>query len=58
MKQATGVNFIKLFWHSLCPYRCNLSQNIMQYTDSGINYAGKSFMKQATGVNFVKLFWA
>jgi hypothetical protein len=29
----------------------------MQYADSGINYAGKSFMKLAKGVNFIKLFW-
>ncbi len=33
------------------------SQNVRQRTDSGVNYAQKSFMKLTTGVNVIKLFW-
>jgi hypothetical protein len=56
MKLTTGVDFIKLFWYNLHSWRHNLSQNIRQYVDSGINYAEKSFMKLTTGVDFIKLF--
>jgi hypothetical protein len=52
MKLATGVSFIKLFWHNVHARWHNLIQNLRLYTDISINYTKKA------GVNFIKTFLA
>jgi hypothetical protein len=38
------------------PLEYKMSKTLMEYADSGVNYALKSFMKLATGANEEKLF--
>ncbi len=42
--QSSGINFIKLFYHNLCPQRCNLSQNVKQFADKTVNYNNKKVL--------------
>ncbi len=50
-----GVNFIKLFAAYFTHPACNQSENLREYTDSGVNYAQKSFVKLDTDVCAKKL---